>query len=151
MPSPEDVDLELFTTLTLKEDQAYDLSEGKRLAVVFNHVEFKDPDMPKRNGTEADVQAILATFSKLGFEVRIYDDLTSGEIRKVIYNLQTEPELACLSLFVLTHGERTVLCMLGRTDTVWTGLSSGNCCLTTALASRQAQAGICAGVPGQEH
>jgi len=83
------------------------LSEGLRLAVVLNHDHF-DNGLPRRKGTEADCQSIRATFKALGFLVHIYDDPTFADIQRLINRVQamTGPnELACLALFVLSHGE----------------------------------------------
>lgn len=95
-----------FTTLTLKDSPHYDISEGKRLAIVFNQERFLY-DLPDRRGTEQDCQSILQTFEKLGFDVQIYDDLKFFQIERVIQRLQApnQPELACLVIFILTHGE----------------------------------------------
>ncbi|XP_059097219.1 caspase-1-like isoform X2 [Tigriopus californicus] len=95
-----------FTTLTLKDSPQYDISEGKRLAIVFNQERFLY-DLSDRRGTEQDCQSILQTFDKLGFDVQIYDDLKLFQIERVIQKLQApdQPELACLVIFILTHGE----------------------------------------------
>lgn len=63
---------ERFTTATERDASAYNLSEGKRLALVFNHSHFRHDNYPKRPGTETDCQAIKETFENhLGFEVSI--------------------------------------------------------------------------------
>jgi len=44
----------------------------------------------------------------MGFRVDIYDDLTYAQIEQLIDKLQSmrgTDELACLALFVLSHGE----------------------------------------------
>ena len=75
LPSPNKLseDFQHFTTITEKDDSWYNLSEGKRLALVFNHSEFQFENHPKRGGTESDCDAIRQTFGrKLGFEVRCH-------------------------------------------------------------------------------
>lgn len=102
-----DVDDSLFTTATGKDDERYCLTEGKKMAIVFNH-EVYDPvrDLSKRSGTESDAQVIDSTFKKMGFELHTYDDLRVDGIRRVIRGVQTcREEIACLAVFILTHGE----------------------------------------------
>ena len=99
---------ELYTTLTQMDDAHYNLSEGRRLAIVFNHENYHPSrGLGQRRGTESDCQAIEKTFKQtLGFDVHTYDDLSVDRIRNVIRDIQTEEvELACLAVFILTHGE----------------------------------------------
>ena len=102
-----DVDDSLFTTATGKDDECYCLAEGKKMAIVFNHEEYLPTrDLSKRSGTESDAQVIASTFKKIGFELHTYDDLRVDDIRRVIRDVQTSSEeLACLAVFILTHGE----------------------------------------------
>ena len=102
-----DVDDILFTTATGKDDRSYCLSEGKKIAIIFNHEKY-DPvrELSQRSGTESDVQLIDSTFKEIGFELHTYDDRTVDDIRRVFRNLQLcQEELACLAVFILTHGE----------------------------------------------
>ena len=102
-----DVDDILFTTATGKDDGSYCLSEGKKVAIIFNHEKY-DPvrELSQRSGTESDVQVIDSTFKEIGFELHTYDDRTVDDIRRVFRNLQLcREELACLAVFILTHGE----------------------------------------------
>jgi len=62
-------------TLTDKDSEWYNLSGGKKLAIIFNHEYFKN-GMSQRRGTDKDCKAIRTTFEKLGFEVQQHDDLT---------------------------------------------------------------------------
>lgn len=62
-------------TLTDKDSEWYNLSGGKKLAIIFNHEYFKN-GMGQRRGTDKDCQAIKNTFEKLGFQVQQHDDLT---------------------------------------------------------------------------
>jgi hypothetical protein len=97
-----------FTCITNLEDDVYDLSEGKKIAIVFNHEKFHESrGLSARRGTESDCQAIEATFKKLlGFNLRTYDDLKVDDIRQVIRGLQhSREQISCLALFILTHGE----------------------------------------------
>ncbi len=104
-----DGDRESFSTVTQKDDDAYDVTEGARLAIVLNHRSYPaDRDLSARNGTEPDAMAIRDTFGRLlGFQVFIYDDLRFGEIQALLRQLQSSDadDLACVAIFVLTHGE----------------------------------------------
>ena len=53
---------EEIETYTSKYSPNYDLSQGRKLVMIFNHSEFKDEKMPSRGGTEKDVQSIINTF-----------------------------------------------------------------------------------------
>ncbi len=67
----------------------------------------RERDLEKRNGTETDVVAIRDTFEQLNFEVEIFDNLTYDAIQARLRDIQAnEEELACLALFILTHGEQ---------------------------------------------
>ena len=102
-----DVDDTFFTTATGRDDERYCLAEGKKMAIVFNHEKYApNRDLSRRSGTEADAQVIASTFKQIGFELHTYDDLSYHEIRRVIQDVQTcREELACLAIFILTHGE----------------------------------------------
>jgi hypothetical protein len=51
-----------------------------------------------------DCEAITKVFSGIGFKVEQKDNLRVSEIRETMFNLQKENDLACLALFILTHG-----------------------------------------------
>ena len=49
---------------------------GKRLAVIFNHENYKPGiNLPRRNGTDKDCIKIKTEFTELGFEVVQHNDL----------------------------------------------------------------------------
>ena len=62
-------------TFTDKDSEWYDLSRGKKLAIIFNHENFQDDKMSKRRGTDKDCESIKHTFGKLGFQVEQYNNL----------------------------------------------------------------------------
>ena len=51
-----------------------------------------------------DCEAITKVFSGIGFHVEQKNNLRVSEIRETMFNLQKETDLACLALFILTHG-----------------------------------------------
>jgi len=92
-------------TLTDKDSEWYNLSGGKKLAIIFNHEYFKN-GMSQRRGTDKDCKAIKTTFEKLGFEVQQHDDLTNDKLTKELDKIGKQKNLSCLALFILTHGEK---------------------------------------------
>ncbi|XP_049776042.1 caspase-1-like [Schistocerca cancellata] len=100
-----------------KDDEEYFMRNTKRrLAVVFNHYEYdireyKDGELyrpPRREGTSRDRDAVLKTFSKLGFKVVAHDNKRYEEIKEILAEVaqQDHSEHDCLAVIVLTHGER---------------------------------------------
>ena len=61
--------------------------------------------MPRRKGTEKDVQSITLTFAELQFEVEVLDNPTFDDIKFKLLQIQQMSNLSCLALFILTHGE----------------------------------------------
>ena len=112
----------------------YDLNSGEKLAVIFNHETFdKFNDswrkyirgnkdfrrmnketaeelieklmMKKRSGTDNDVHRIKEVFEGgLGFQVKVWQNLTKAEIQGKMDWIQMQSGLSCLALFILTHG-----------------------------------------------
>jgi len=93
-------------TFTDKDSEWYDLSRGKKLAIIFNHENFKRERMNPRRGTDKDCHVIKNTFEQLGFQVQQHDDLTSDKIEKELDKIEKQQDLSCLALFILTHGEK---------------------------------------------
>lgn len=95
-------------TLTEQDAQWYNLEQGTRLAVIFNHSKYKNDKERKcdpRPGTEKDVKNIKETFEKLKFKVEALEDPTLKTIKKKISDIQNRKNLSILALFILTHGD----------------------------------------------
>lgn len=60
--------------------------KNRGLALIFNHETFYSFDMPTRKGTSVDRDRLKRTFTDLGFEVRVYDNLKEAEIRTTLEN-----------------------------------------------------------------
>lgn len=59
----------------------YNMHHPKRgMALIFNHEDFLDPNMPKREGTNVDCEALQNTWETLGFDVRVYNNSKREEI-----------------------------------------------------------------------
>lgn len=104
--SPHHRYLPPIETLTGKDDSIYNLNEGVRLAVVFNHCFYKDDRMDPRSGTDHDVSALRETFQdNLDFELEVHENPTVDAIFSTLIKVQERQDLSCLALFILTHGE----------------------------------------------
>ncbi|PBC26688.1 Caspase [Apis cerana cerana] len=94
--------------VTPKDSPIYSMTQKKRgKCVIFNHEKFEYERESRRKGTKYDEDAIKKTFSALGFEVKVYNDLKVNEIMEVITSLQNEEhdDCDCICFFVLTHGK----------------------------------------------
>jgi hypothetical protein len=94
-----------FETFTQRDSPFYNVSKGTKLALIFNHSEFKQNRMPERKGTEKDVQAISQTFAQLNFDPEVVDNPTHTQILGKLESIQKLKNLSCLALFILSHGE----------------------------------------------
>ncbi|XP_043666587.1 caspase-1-like [Vespula pensylvanica] len=95
------------TTFTVGiDDPLYNMNYDNRgKCVIFNHTIF-DENLNERRGTDVDAIRINNVFTKLGFEVLRYDDLTYMELKDRISTLSNEDHSNsdCICIFVLTHG-----------------------------------------------
>ena len=94
-------------TLTDKDASIYNLDQGQgdRLAVIFNHFEYRDDRLPTRCGTDQDVNAITECFKSMDFQVEMLQDPTVDEIIMKLFEVQKRQDLSIFALFILTHGE----------------------------------------------
>ncbi|KAK4873487.1 hypothetical protein RN001_015516 [Aquatica leii] len=105
--------------LSFKEDlnQNHDPDEYKRsgtdsgLLVIFNQLSYEDESYEFRKGTNQDVNELILTFGRLGFNVDekyIFNNLDRGSFLNVIKNVSQEDHSHrnCLVIVVLTHGEQ---------------------------------------------
>lgn len=66
--------------------------------IVFNHFQFDD--FENRDGTHEDVRRIENTFGiKLGFKVKVYDDLTVSQILQVVHGCMNLLYIICYFLY----------------------------------------------------
>ncbi|XP_059623025.1 caspase-1-like [Phlebotomus argentipes] len=88
------------------DSEYYDMTNKKRgVALIFNHRDFKR--MPTRMGTNKDRDRMEEVFKQLGFETRVFNDLSRKELRNVLEKVAQEDhsDSDCLALIVMTHGE----------------------------------------------
>ncbi|KAG8134487.1 hypothetical protein E2320_007597 [Naja naja] len=87
----------------------YKMKHKRRgLALIFNHERFFWHLMlPERRGTCADRDNLNHSLTKLGFEVKCFDDLRAEEVLQNIYNVSKEQheDADCFMCVFLSHGE----------------------------------------------
>ena len=93
----------------------YKMSRAPRgIAIIINNKNFlRSSGMDKypRNGTDVDRDALEKLFKSLKFEVRIYNDITKYEIRRIAKEMATFNHSAydAFIFSILTHGEEGLL------------------------------------------
>ncbi|XP_015116486.1 caspase-1 isoform X2 [Diachasma alloeum] len=94
-------------TMTVHKDaNEYNMSHKYRgKCIVFNHDVF-DTGFPFREGSVLDAKRIDKTFSNLGFEVEILENLEHSKVIEKINELSAEDhsDNDCICIFMLTHG-----------------------------------------------
>lgn len=76
--------------------------------LIINNKNFhKRTGMGVRNGTDEDAKKVLATFSKLGFEMKPYNDLTVSQMIALLTKASQEDhsKSAMFACVLLSHGE----------------------------------------------
>ncbi|KAM9322524.1 caspase-8-like [Pholidichthys leucotaenia] len=103
-PPPSVLDPKEFYILTRR---------PRGLCVVFNNENFLGSDLQNRPGTQEDAKALDTMFNRLGFTVKIHDDLKAADIRKAIqkYGKRDFLDDDILVVCVLSHGEKE--CVFG--------------------------------------
>ena len=72
-------------SLNTEDPFCYNMGHKRRgHCIIFNHQYFDCPSLNERKGTEVDCIRIKGTFQNLGFEVDVYKDLTSHEVRAIL-------------------------------------------------------------------
>lgn len=111
----------------------YKMDHPKRgLAVIFNHENFDIKSLKSRSGTKVDRDNLKESLSRLSFDVKVYNDLTYGEIRKIVDEaVQTDHSQSdCLVMAVLSHGEQGVLYAKDvpyKPEDLWTSFTANLC------------------------
>lgn len=99
-----------------KESPEYNMNHPDRgYCIIFNHEEFKDDIMPRRKGSQFDADRLYATFTALGFSVKVHNDLDCDKIKikinecKYIYCMYCDLfqiKYAHLCVFLMSHTYR---------------------------------------------
>ncbi|XP_046616148.1 caspase-1-like [Neodiprion virginianus] len=117
-----------------RESEQYNMSHAKKgTCLIFNHEKFAEKSY-YREGSSIDAKRIEATFTKLGFNVVIRDNLKHSdvldEINKLTYVDHTNND--CVCVFLLTHGRKDneVMAFDGdfySVDEIWKPFIAGVC------------------------
>ncbi|XP_075045587.1 caspase-3-like [Mixophyes fleayi] len=78
----------------------------KSLCLILNMERFDIQGFDRRNGTHKDKNTLKKTFKKLGFEVRIEEDLLYTQVQNVLQKVAAEDhsKRSCFACAVLSHG-----------------------------------------------
>jgi caspase-like apoptosis-related cysteine protease len=68
-----------------RDSEYYNMNHKRRgMAIIFNHKYFDDIYLKHRVGTNVDSDNLKKTMERLGFEVKLHDDLTHDELMKMV-------------------------------------------------------------------
>merc|ERR1711915_961072 len=91
----------------------YDSSHTRRgiCLIIENDMFSTNLGLSKRKGSSIDRQLMLKTFSKLQFEVRVYQNLTSKDIERTLekVSLEDHSNHDMLAVVILSHGNEGIL------------------------------------------
>jgi caspase-1 len=66
-------------------DEEYNMDHKRRgTCLIFSHKNFSFCGLPQRKGTEKDANDLKDCFKKLGFDVKLYEDLLVCEMRAIL-------------------------------------------------------------------
>lgn len=100
---------------TIDNDTIYKMNKSTRgIAVIINNKDFlrsSGMDRYPRNGTDVDRDALAKLFRALKFDVRIYNNQTRAEIRRITKDMATTNHSSydAFIFSILTHGEEGVI------------------------------------------
>nr|6PDQ_A Chain A, Ancestral Effector Caspase-3/6/7 [Homo sapiens]6PDQ_D Chain D, Ancestral Effector Caspase-3/6/7 [Homo sapiens] len=90
-------------------DNSYKMNHKRRgLCLIINNKNFdRKTGMKTRNGTDKDAENLEKTFKSLGFEVKVYNDLTAEEMQETLQEVSKEDhsDSDCFVCVLLSHGE----------------------------------------------
>uniref|UniRef100_A0A182RXU4 Caspase n=1 Tax=Anopheles funestus TaxID=62324 RepID=A0A182RXU4_ANOFN len=92
--------------VAIEVDDHYDVSHPKQgIALVINQVNFSN--MSPRDGSDIDCNSISSVLKTIGFDVRVFNDLTKKELLAMLKTIASEDHSQnnCLVVVVMTHGE----------------------------------------------
>ncbi|XP_069697916.1 caspase-1-like isoform X2 [Periplaneta americana] len=90
----------------------YNMNHPNRgIAVIFNHEVFDINSLKQRNGTNVDRENLQYALTDLGFDVRVFDNLTTKQIRDEVEKVAStdHTQYDCLLIAVLSHGEMGII------------------------------------------
>ncbi|CAG2164296.1 unnamed protein product [Oppiella nova] len=92
-----------------KSGDVYPMTRRVRgFCIIINNQSFADPKLSFRSGSRADAYRLSDVFSQLGFDVHMYDNQTSDQMKKLLMGFRNrETELSvheALVVIILSHG-----------------------------------------------
>ncbi|KAK3911328.1 Caspase-1 [Frankliniella fusca] len=112
----------------------YNMNHKERgVALIFNHEHFEARlNLKSRSGTEHDCKNLERSLKALGFEPKVYHDLTNVELMNVIDNAANDNHSSrdCLIVAVLSHGEQGILYAkdsVYKPENLWTPFAADRC------------------------
>ncbi|GLH03852.1 Caspase [Gryllus bimaculatus] len=111
----------------------YNMSHRRRgTAVIFNHYYFSINGFKARVGTNVDRDKLKEALKHLGFDVKVYNDLTCNDLmQKVREEAEADhSESDAFVMAVLTHGQKDFLFANDRSykyDFLWTNFTADKC------------------------
>ena len=87
--------------------QVYSMGSNPRgLAIIINNKNIRGKNY--RKGAQQDAKILQGLFGYLGFTIRLYNDLTAGEMEHTLRQIAESDHRAfsCLLVAILTHGEQ---------------------------------------------
>ncbi|GLV32757.1 Death related ICE-like caspase [Carabus blaptoides fortunei] len=91
---------------------SYNFTHKRRgVALIFIHERFDNAEIKNRNGIEADKKLVECFLSKLGFEIRMYNDLKLAQITEVLTSVANadHSDADCFLICVSTSGDDDIL------------------------------------------
>lgn len=71
------------------------------LCLIFNHETFCDRNVMPRRGTRVDRERLIDTFTALKFDVRVFDDASERQIRRILkYGEKKNIKMVRATLFI---------------------------------------------------
>ena len=86
----------------------YNMSNEQRgYAYIFNHENFDDKNLSRRDGTNADVENLKHSLDLLGFKVEVFNDLNHNELQDKMDHLALKDHTNndCVLIVILSHGK----------------------------------------------
>ncbi|XP_059485223.1 caspase-1-like isoform X2 [Neocloeon triangulifer] len=111
--------------------EEYNMNHPRRgVALILNHEHFEYEDV--REGSDKDCAKLHRVYQRLGFDVRIHNDLNFNEVMTTLRKLSQEDHSMndCLLVTVLTHGAKGELYARDHTydaDKLWLNFTADRC------------------------
>ncbi|XP_014247452.1 caspase-1-like [Cimex lectularius] len=131
---PKSRDVPKMARMSVEKDAYfYKMTHKKRgIAVIFNHEKFLVGNLTDRTGTNADSEALEKCFTKLGFDVMVFKDLSCSELISQVEKVaeMDHSDNDCLVMCILSHGEENFIFAcdtLYKHEEIWGPFTADKC------------------------